>query len=127
MTSISRLLAFSLNTAGQDLFIVGSDTYHSAMDSFSASRIASSCCNTNWSKVDCTQSKRRNRLGPIMVQNLVLVYHNMHVIKQMAENKQARTQVWLPVECQAEVEPVSRPNSPLMTGDDSSNAYVYIY
>ena len=61
-----------------------------------------------------------------MVQNLVLVYHNMHVIKQMAENEQSRNQVWLPVECQAEVEPVSRPNSPLMTSDDSSDAYILV-
>ena len=40
-----------------------------------------------------------------MVQHLVLVYHDMRAIKQLAENEQARTQVWLPVECEADVEP----------------------
>ena len=38
-----------------------------------------------------------------MVHNLVLVYHNMRVINKTAENEQARTQVWLPVECKADV------------------------
>ena len=40
-----------------------------------------------------------------MVQDLVLVYHNMRVIKRMAENEQARTRVWLPVEFEADEEP----------------------
>ena len=40
-----------------------------------------------------------------MVQDLVFVYHNMRVIEQIAENEQTRTQVWLPVECEADVEP----------------------
>ena len=39
-----------------------------------------------------------------MVQDLALVYHNMRVIKNLAENEQARTRVWLPVECEADVE-----------------------
>ena len=55
--------------------------------------------------MDCIQSKCRNRLGTIVVQDLVFVYHNIQVIKQMADNEQARTWVWLPVECEAEVEP----------------------
>ena len=29
----------------------------------------------------------------------------MRVIKQMAENEQARTRMWLPIECEANVEP----------------------
>ena len=40
-----------------------------------------------------------------MIHDLVLVYHNMRVIKKMPENEQARTRVWLPVECEADVEP----------------------
>ena len=40
-----------------------------------------------------------------MVQELVLVYHDMHVIEHLAENEQALTRVWLPVECEADVEP----------------------
>ena len=40
-----------------------------------------------------------------MAQDLVFVYNDMRVIKQMAENEQARTRVWLPVECEADVEP----------------------
>ena len=55
--------------------------------------------------MDCIQNKRRNRLRPIMVQELVLVYHYMRIIIQMAENEQGRTRVWLPVECEADVEP----------------------
>ena len=39
-----------------------------------------------------------------MVQDLAFVYHNTRVIKQMAENEQARTRVWLPVECEADME-----------------------
>ena len=39
-----------------------------------------------------------------MAQDLVFVYHIMRVIKKMAENEQARTQMWLPVECETEVE-----------------------
>ena len=40
-----------------------------------------------------------------MVQYLVLIYHGMRVIKNLAENEQARTRVWLPVECEADAEP----------------------
>ena len=40
-----------------------------------------------------------------MVQDLVYFYHGMRVIKQMAENEQARTMLWLSVECEADVEP----------------------
>ena len=40
-----------------------------------------------------------------MVQDLVFLYHDMRVIKKMAKNEQARTWVWLPVECEADVEP----------------------
>ena len=45
----------------------------------------------------------------------------------MEENEQARTQVWLPIECKAEVEPHSlwhtpKPSSPLMTSDESNDA-----
>ena len=40
-----------------------------------------------------------------MVRGLAFVYRNMRVIKQMAENEQARTRVWLAVECEADVEP----------------------
>ena len=40
-----------------------------------------------------------------MVQYLVLVYHDMRVIKDLAENEQTRTRVWLPVECEADAEP----------------------
>ena len=35
----------------------------------------------------------------------IYVYHNMCVIKKMAENEQAKTWVWLPVEYEAEEEP----------------------
>ena len=42
-----------------------------------------------------------------MVQDIVFVYHKMRFIKQMAENEQARTRVWLPIECEANVEPDS--------------------
>ena len=31
----------------------------------------------------------------------------MRVIKHLAENEQARTRVWLPVECEADAEPDS--------------------
>ena len=68
-----------------------------------ASGIASSCCETNWSEVDCIQSKRRNRLGPIMVRDLVYVYHNLRVIKQVALNEHAKTRSWLPIEYEVEV------------------------
>ena len=40
-----------------------------------------------------------------MVQYLALVYHDMRVIKHLAENEQARTRVWLPVECEVDAEP----------------------
>ena len=40
-----------------------------------------------------------------MVQYLVLFYHDMRVIQNLAENEQARTRVWLPVECEADAEP----------------------
>lgn len=66
---------------------------------------ASSCCETNWSEVDCIQSKRRNRLKPLMVQDLVYVYHNMRVLKQMVQNEHAKTRGWLPIEYEPEVEP----------------------
>ena len=72
---------------------------------FSAYGIALSCCETNCSEVDCIQSKRRNRLVHVMVPDLVFVYHNMRTIKKIVENEQARTRVWLSVECEAEVEP----------------------
>ena len=55
--------------------------------------------------MDCIQSKRRNRLGPIMFQDLVFVYDNTLVIKQMVEHEKVRTGVWVPVECEADVEP----------------------
>ena len=79
-----------------------SKIYHSAI---LASGIVSSCCETNWSEVDCIQSKRRKRLGPIMVQDLVFIYRNMRVIKEIAQNEQAKTRVWLPVEFEADKEP----------------------
>ena len=40
-----------------------------------------------------------------MVQDLVLVYHDKRISKQLAENELARTRVWLPVEGEADVEP----------------------
>ena len=40
-----------------------------------------------------------------MVQCLGLVYHDMRVIKHLAENEQARARVCLPVECEANAEP----------------------
>ena len=40
-----------------------------------------------------------------MVQDLVFVYHHMRVIKQKAENEQARTRVWLRDKCEGDVEP----------------------
>ena len=45
------------------------------------------------------------RLVPIMVQDLVYVYHNMRVIKQMALNEHAKTRMWLPIEYKVEIEP----------------------
>ena len=39
-----------------------------------------------------------------MVRYLVLIYHDMRVIEHLAENEQARTRVWLPVECEADME-----------------------
>ena len=45
------------------------------------------------------------RLVPIMVQDLVYVYHNMRVIKQMALNEHAKTRMWLPIEYEVEIEP----------------------
>ena len=40
-----------------------------------------------------------------MFQYLVLIYHDMRVINHLAENEQARTRVWLPVECEADAKP----------------------
>ena len=39
-----------------------------------------------------------------MVQDLALIYHDMRDIKILAENEEARIRVWLPVECEADVE-----------------------
>ena len=51
------------------------------------------------------QSKHKNRLVPILFENLVLVYHNIRVIEKMAENVYARTRIWLPIENEVEIEP----------------------
>ena len=50
-----------------------------------------------------------------MVQDLVFLNRNMHVTKTKAENEQARTRVWLPAECEAEVEPI---NETELSSDD---------
>ena len=50
-----------------------------------------------------------------MVQDLALVYHNMRVIKNLAENEEARTRVWLPVECEADV---ARDTETKLSSDD---------
>ena len=39
-----------------------------------------------------------------MVQDLALICHEMQVIKNLAENEQAKTRVSLLVECEADVE-----------------------
>ena len=50
-----------------------------------------------------------------MVQDLALLYHGMRIIQNLVENEQARTRVWLPVECEADV---ARDTETKLSSDD---------
>ena len=56
----------------------------------------------------------------------VVLNHNMRVFEKMAKNQQARNRVWLPVECEADVEPETETELFLMTRNASCNAYACV-
>ena len=76
--------------------------------------------------MDCIQSKRRNRRGPIMVQDRVLVHHNMCVIKKWQRTSKLGPGCGCLLSARPMWSPIPRPNYPVMTRDVSRNAYASI-